>query len=119
VWGCNWASFCLLARERLAPVMFKTQSIFYLPHGWGDRWMTRGRTGQTDGKDDHCKPTKPSILYIETSGYPWPSDIMKSPGFFKPYLFILNRERASPGQDGSGGRMGPLKGPPLPLRSLV
>jgi len=44
---------------------------------------------------------------------------MKSPGFFKPYLFILNQERASPGQDGSGGRMGPPKGPPLPLRSLV
>jgi hypothetical protein len=28
---------------------------------------------------------------------------MKSPGFFKPYLFILNREHASPGQDGFGG----------------
>ncbi len=40
-------------------------------------------------------------------------------GFFKPYLFSLNRERASLGQDGSGGHAGPPKGPPLPIRSLV
>ncbi len=41
---------------------------------------------------------------------------MKAPSFFKPYLFPLNRERASPGQNGSGGRAGPPKGPPLLLR---
>ncbi len=40
---------------------------------------------------------------------------MKSPGFFKPYLFPLNRDCASPGQDGCGGRASPPKGPPLPL----
>jgi hypothetical protein len=37
------------------------------------------------------------------------------PSFFKPYLFPLNQERASPGQDDSGGRAGLPKGPPLPL----
>ncbi len=40
---------------------------------------------------------------------------MKAPSFFKPYLFPLNRERASPEPDGSGGRASPPKGPPLPL----
>jgi len=44
---------------------------------------------------------------------------VKSLGFFKPYLFILNRERASPGQDGSGGHVGPPNGPSLPLCLLV
>ncbi len=48
-----------------------------------------------------------------------PSDTVKSLGFFKSYLFILNQECASLGQDGSSGRMGPPKGPSLLLRSLV
>ncbi len=49
-------------------------------------------------------------------GNPWPLVTVKAPSFFKPYLFPLNRKRASPGPDGSGRRAGPPKGPPLPLR---
>jgi len=41
---------------------------------------------------------------------------VKAPSFFKPYLFPLNRERASPRPDGSDKRADPPKGPPLPLR---
>ncbi len=40
---------------------------------------------------------------------------MKSPSFFKLYLFPLNRKHASPEQDGFGGCAGLPKGPPLPL----
>ncbi len=42
------------------------------------------------------------LYYVNTSGYPWPSDTVKSFGFFKLYLFSLNREHASPRQDDSG-----------------
>ncbi len=49
-------------------------------------------------------------------GNPWPLVTVKAPSFFKPYLFPLNRERASPEPDGSGGRASSPKGPPLPLR---
>ncbi len=38
---------------------------------------------------------------------------MKSPGFFKLYLFSLNREHASPGQDDSDGHASPSNEPPL------
>ncbi len=65
------------------------------------------------------RPDGQTPIIIYTSGYPWPSGTVKSPGFFRPYLFSLNRKRASPGQDGSGERASPPKGPPLPLRSLV
>jgi len=48
--------------------MPKTQSIFYLPHGWMRGRMEDGREGwmekTTDEKDDHPR-TKPPILYIE------------------------------------------------------
>ncbi len=60
-----------------------------------------------------------SILFVITSGYPWPSDTVKSLSFFKSYLFIFNWEHAFPGQDVSGGHASPPKGPPLPLCSLV
>jgi hypothetical protein len=36
---------------------------------------------------------------------------VKSPGFFKPYLFSLKGECVSPGQDGFGGCAGPSKMP--------
>jgi hypothetical protein len=38
---------------------------------------------------------------------------VKSPGFFKLYLFSLNREHACPGQDNSDRHAGPPKGPLL------
>jgi hypothetical protein len=41
------------------------------------------------------------------------------PSFFKPYLFPLNQEHAFFGQDGSDGRVGPPKGPPLFIIGLM
>jgi hypothetical protein len=40
------------------------------------------------------------VIIYKTSGCPWPKATVKYPPFFKSYLFSLNREHASPGQDG-------------------
>jgi hypothetical protein len=45
--------------------MSKTQSIFYLPHGWMEGRMHDGREdedGWMDGKDGQPRTTKPTIL---------------------------------------------------------